>query len=143
MLLSKHWFPRFLSPGLVLSILSSILFSELPLRVHPVDQTITPAVVEDRIFGDGFESHKLNRWAIKENDGNDLHVNADAALVGNEGMKVIIDDPDSVYVGDDTPDAERRYRARFYFDPNSIEMREKKHALFQGYNGAAVPVVEV
>jgi hypothetical protein len=46
-------------------------------------------------------------------------------------------------VGDDTPDAERRYRARFYFDPNSIEMREKKHALFQGYNEAAVPVVEV
>ena len=37
-------------------------------------------------------------------------------------MQVLIDDANAIYVTDDRPTAEPRYRARFYFDPNSITM---------------------
>ncbi len=43
-----------------------------------------------------------------------------AALVGSYGLSATIVNTTSMYVRDDTPAGEARYRARFYFDPNSI-----------------------
>ena len=42
--------------------------------------------------------------------------------MGNQGLQAVIDDNNTIYVTDDSPNAEPRYRARFYFDPNSIPM---------------------
>ena len=52
-------------------------------------------------------------------------------------MQAALDDNTSIYVTDDSPNAESRYRARFYFDPNSITMANgNSHYIFYGYSGA-------
>jgi hypothetical protein len=40
------------------------------------------------------------------------------------GVQALVDDTNSLYVQDDTPAAESRYRARFYFDPNGFDPGE-------------------
>jgi hypothetical protein len=45
----------------------------------------------------------------------------------------VLDDNNALYVTDERPNAETRYRARFYFDPNSIVMGNgEAHFIFQG-----------
>lgn len=64
-----------------------------------------------------------------------------AALVGSQGMQATIDDNTSIYVTDDRANAESRYRARFYFDPNSIRMAGgDNHFIFYGYSGTSTIV---
>jgi hypothetical protein len=49
----------------------------------------------------------------------------------------VLDDNTGIFLTDDRPEAERRYRARFYFDPNSISMASgNAHYIFYGYSGA-------
>jgi hypothetical protein len=49
-----------------------------------------------------------------------------------------------MYVNDDTPNAQTRYRARFYFDPNSITMSNgNAHYVFFGYRGTSTEVLRV
>jgi hypothetical protein len=55
-----------------------------------------------------------------------------------------IDDNNSIYVTDDSPNDEARYRARFRFDPNSIAMTNNNtHDLFLGYRGTSTAAVRV
>lgn len=57
---------------------------------------------------------------------------------------MVINDTNALYVTDDTPNAESRYRARFYFDPNSISMvNGDLHRIFYGYNGTTKVVLRV
>ena len=59
-------------------------------------------------------------------------------------MQALINDNNPIYVTDDTPNAESRYRARFYFDPNSITMSSNNaHYIFYGYTGASTIVLQV
>jgi len=51
-----------------------------------------------------------------------LSVSPSAALVGAQGLQAVIDDNNALVVVDESPALETRYRARFYFDPNSIPM---------------------
>jgi hypothetical protein len=52
-------------------------------------------------------------------------VTAAAGLAGTaHGMRTLVNDTNSLYVQDDTPNAESRYRARFYFDPNGFDPGE-------------------
>ena len=110
----------------------------------PTD-TPTPtntASVPDLIFVDGFESGNLSAWTSSTTDLGDLSVSASAALVGSQGMQAVIDDTIAIYVTDDNPAAEPRYRARFYFDPNSIPMTSgDAHHIFKGFAGNATQVV--
>jgi hypothetical protein len=77
-------------------------------------------------------------------DGGDLSVTTAAALVGARGMQAVVDNNTAIYVTDDTPNAEARYRARFYFDPNSILMSNgNEHIIFYGYNGTTTAVVRI
>jgi hypothetical protein len=74
----------------------------------------------------------------------DLSVTASAALVGTQGMQAIIDDTNTIYVTDDNPNLETRYRARFYFDPNSITMASgDAHFIFKGFMGTSTDVFQV
>ena len=78
-----------------------------------------------RIFDDGFESGDFSAWdAYSVNP--DQVVTTTAALTGSYGMAGLVDDTQLLHVRDDSPDSETRYRARFYFDPNSISMPSGK-----------------
>ncbi len=59
-------------------------------------------------------------------------------------MQALIDSNGAIYVVDNTPAAETSYRARFYFDPNSITMSNgNAHYLFYGYSGTTLVVTRV
>jgi hypothetical protein len=67
-----------------------------------------------------------------------------AALQGSFGLRATVDDNLTIYVVDERPNAEARYRARFYFDPNSISMANNEaHYIFYGYSGASTVVLRV
>jgi len=59
-------------------------------------------------------------------------------------MQALIDDVNTIYVTDDSPNAEPRYRARFSFDPNSIVMASNDaHFIFKGFMGTATDILQV
>ena len=59
-------------------------------------------------------------------------------------MQAVIDDTTAIYVADDRPAAERHYRARFYFDPNSITMASgNAHYIFKGFVGTSTEALRV
>ena len=51
-----------------------------------------------------------------------MSVSTDAALEGNYGLQATFTNTTNMLVRNDSPTAESRYRARFYFNPNSISM---------------------
>lgn len=105
--------------------------------------TFTP-VYPDQIFIDSFETGALTAWSSSTVDSGDLSVSAGAALLGSFGMQALIDDNVAIFVTDDMPNAEPRYRVRFGFDPNSIVMANNDlHILFQGYAGTTTAVVRL
>ena len=100
--------------------------------------TTTPAV-SDLIFTDGFESGSFSAWSSASTGAGDLSVSPSAALADLNGMQVVVNDTTNIYTTDNTPNAEPRYRARFYFDPNSISMADgNAHYIFMGYDTSAV-----
>ena len=114
-----------------------------PVPPATATPTSTPPVTE-LIFADSFEAGNLSAWSASTTDGGDLSVSAVAALNGNWGMQTLLDDTKAIYVTDDPPNAEPRYRARFYFDPNGLAMgNNKAHYLFYGYSGAKKVVLRI
>jgi len=107
-----------------------------PTPTNTPTPTSTP--LPDLIFADGFESGNMSAWSGSRIDGGDLSVTSAAAIVGARGLQAVLDDNNAIYVTDDSPQAEPRYRARFYFDPNSITMASgNAHYIFYGYTGAS------
>ena len=79
----------------------------------------------DLIFKDGFETGDLSRWSAASTGGGDLSVSGAASMAGTVfGLQALVDDTGALYVQDDTPSGENRYRARFYFDPNGFDPGE-------------------
>jgi hypothetical protein len=74
------------------------------------------------IFEDGFESGDVTAWTSLTDAESDASVTEAAALVGTYGMQFVIDNTTAMYLVDATPDSEKRFRFRFYFDPNSVTM---------------------
>ena len=104
--------------------------------------TASGTPMADLIFADGFESGNLSAWSSSITDAGDLTVSAAGALSGTYGLQATLDDNNPIYVNDDKPSAEARYRTRFYFDPNSISMVNRDaHYLFYGYTGTSTVVV--
>jgi len=98
----------------------------------------------DQIFADGFESGNLSAWTSSTTDNGNLSVSSAAALVGSNGLQAVLNDANSIYLTDDSPNAEPRYRARFYFDPNSISMADgDTHFIFNGFEGTSTAVTRV
>ena len=60
----------------------------------------------DLIFADGFESGNLSAWTSNTIDLGDLSVSTAAALIGSQGLQAVIDDANTIYVTDDSPNAE-------------------------------------
>lgn len=100
--------------------------------------------VTDLIFANGFESGGLSAWSSSVTGGGDLSVSPAAALVGAQGLQAVINDNFAIYVVDDAPTAESRYRVRFYFDPNTIAMAANDmHQIFSGRSAAGTVVLQI
>jgi hypothetical protein len=98
----------------------------------------------DLIFADGFEAGTLATWTSSSTDAGDLSVAPAAALVGSQGLQALIDDANVLSIVSDHPAAEPRYRARFYFDPNTISMASGDvHVILRGYSGASIVALRV
>jgi len=88
-----------------------------PTPTRTPTNTATPSntpTAPDMIFADGFEAGNLAAWTASSVNGGDLAVSISSSLVGNYGMQAIINDNTAIYVTDDSPNGETRYRARFY-----------------------------
>jgi hypothetical protein len=88
------------------------------------DWVLRAGVIPDpnMIFSDGFESQGLGAWSAAQTGGGDLTVSDEAKMAGTGyGLKAVVNDTAPLYVEDDGPSAEARYRARFYFDPNGFD----------------------
>jgi hypothetical protein len=82
-------------------------------------------LVDDLIFGDGFESGDALAWSSRVTGGGDLSVSPAAALASStSGLQGLVNDTAALYVQDDRPAAEGQYRARFYFNPNGFDPGE-------------------
>jgi hypothetical protein len=81
----------------------------------------TPVDV-DLIFADGFESGDLTSWSAESTDAGDLTASPLAGMaLTPTGLRAVVDDGAGVFVQDDWPLDEDRFRARFYFDPNGFD----------------------
>jgi hypothetical protein len=81
----------------------------------------------DLIFKDGFETGGLTAWSTAATGGGDLTVSAAAALAGTTvGLRANVNDTAGLFVHDDSPTDEGRYRARFYLDPNGFDPGESQ-----------------
>jgi hypothetical protein len=71
-------------------------------------------------------------------------VSTSSVLKGTYGLQALINNNNPIYVVDDLPTAEPRYRARFYFDPNSIPMgRNDAYFIFNGLTSAGTAVLQL
>jgi len=100
----------------------------------------------DLIFQDGFDAGSFSRWSSSAADGGDLSVSGAAAMAGTAaGLQALVDDTNAIYVQDDRPNAENRYRARFYFDPNGFDPGEAslhfRMRIFIGFDASGVRLV--
>ena len=79
--------------------------------------------ISANLFADGFEGGNTAAWSDESDAENDLTVaTGAAALHGTYGLSAFIDNTTPMYVKDLTPNAEKRYRCRFYIDPNGLAM---------------------
>jgi hypothetical protein len=109
----------------------SILMIVLALALHSF--CYGPALAADPIFSDDFESGNFDAWSAARTDLGDLAVTTTAAMEGSRGMRVRIDDNTPIFVTDGSPLNERSYKAKFLFDPNSIQMADGDyHIIFLG-----------
>jgi hypothetical protein len=115
-------------------------WQRVPLKSRPAVAVRTPgrfivgwdrfdvwARSPDVIFSDGLNTGELSAWSSAALDGGDGGVSTAAAMAFPEssfGLQVTVDDRAGVYVQDDSPAAEPRYRARFYLDPNGYDPGE-------------------
>jgi hypothetical protein len=88
----------------------------------PTNTPTPTSAVTDLIFKDGFESGNLSAWTANSTNGGNLSVSPNAALSGSFGLQATFTNTTTMFVRDDSPNAEPRYRARFYFNPNSMTM---------------------
>ena len=71
-----------------------------------------------------------------------LSVIEEAAQAGERGMRVTLDDGKPGYVQDDSPSAQRQYRARFYLRTDNLKMRDGDVlAVFAGYTAGGESAV--
>jgi putative hemolysin len=96
------------------------------------------------LFSDNFETGDLSRWSSCKTDGGDLSVTSRARLVGNYGLQALIDDNNKIFCTDETPESEKKFQARFYFHPRSIQMANgDTHVIFQGIKGTSTSVTRI
>jgi hypothetical protein len=100
-------------------------------------------LLADQIFSSNFDLAGFSDWSATVTDSGDLSISPSAALVGQSGMAALIDDRRSIYVTDNSPAAETRYRVRFYLDPNGLTLSSTPITVFYGFTGSSTQVLRV
>jgi hypothetical protein len=96
------------------------------------------------IFKDGFESGNFSAWSASSTNGGNLSVSPNAALAGNYGLQATFTNTTNMFVRNDSPNAETRYRAHFSFNPNSISMATGDNiTLLQGLEAGGQVVLAI
>jgi hypothetical protein len=104
--------------------------------------TASPSLLANLIFADDFEASDLSAWSSTTGKG--LSLTADASMAGKQGLLVTVAGRSPSFVTADSAKAERRYRARFYFNPNSISMPNgSTHSIFVGSSRTSTRVARV
>jgi len=130
------------SPAPTATLSPTSTYTPLPTFTSTPLPSSTP--ITDLIFADSFESGNLSRWSSSVLDNGDLEVSSQAAMTGLFGLRATVNDNNSIYVIDYSPANESRYRARFYFNQNSIAMSNgNAHFIFQGVMGSNTPVTRI
>jgi hypothetical protein len=94
------------------------------------------------IFADGFESGDLSAWSGNVTNNGNLSVSQAAALGGSYGLQTTFTNNSTMYVRDDSPNAESHYRVRFSFDPNSISMATGSYVyVLQGIDTSRINIL--
>jgi cysteine-rich repeat protein len=88
------------------------------------DDGCTNTCTVTRLFADGFESADTSRWHASATGTGDLTVAHEGALDGIFSLQGVVNDTQGLFVQNDSPDDEDRYRARFRFDPNGFDPGE-------------------
>lgn len=110
----------------------------------PIFTSTPTSSVADLIFKDGFENGNFSAWSANANNAGRLSVTAGAALQGNFGLQAVFTNKANMLVRNDSPAAETRYRARFYFNPNSIAMATGDNiTLLQGLDAGGAVVLSI
>jgi hypothetical protein len=76
------------------------------------------------LFSSGFETGDLTEWSSAVTDSGKLSVSAGAKLHGSYGMQIDVSSTAAKYVVDATPNSERRYRCRFYFNRGTASIQD-------------------
>lgn len=114
-----------------------------PTRTNTPTLTVTPSG-SDLIFANGFESGNFSAWNASATNGSNLSVTANAALSGSFGLQATFNNTTAMYVSSDSPNAEPRYRARFYFNPNSVSMATGNYVyLLQGQDATKKTILVI
>jgi len=100
---------------------------------------------DDLIFRDGVESRGFANWSSVQNDG-DLTVTPAAAMGGSAvGLQAVVNGTNALFVQDDLPNNEPRYRTRLYINPNTFDPGEAQShfrvRVMIGFNGAGERLV--
>jgi hypothetical protein len=93
------------------------------LQDSSTDGVYAQRYVVDPLQVDSFESMTLAGWSPgSQTDGGDLSVTSAAGMKGTGyGLQAVADDTNPIFALHDTLADETRYRARFWFDPNSFD----------------------
>ena len=122
----------------------TLIPTETPFPTSTLTPSPTVDPSTDFLFADGFEGGTLLAWSASSINGGDLVVTTNTALVGNYGLSATISSNTGMYVEANQPGSEAHYRARFYFDVNSISMAaDDLHVLFYGYANASTPMLRI
>jgi uncharacterized delta-60 repeat protein len=79
----------------------------------------------DLIFKDGFDLGSLVAWSSSVTADANLAPDASVALQGTPfGLRAFVDEPMQLFVEDESPSDEERYRARFYLDAHDFDPGE-------------------
>src|SRR5690606_3188007 len=90
------------------------------IGLHPQGPALSTPL--DLVFADDFESGDFSAWDDEDTDGGDLFVSTAAAAVGTYGMEALVDDDADLEISVENPSNLKHYSARFYLNPNSIDM---------------------
>ena len=121
-------------------LVGRVIYNGNTTEVASPGHSVLGSTANNYLFDDSFEwTSNLSNWSAKQTDGGDLHYDLGAVIVGMQGLAVVIDDNKPLYLLDETPWSEWTYSAAFFFDPNSIVMKNGNvHNLFVERDGAGL-----
>ncbi len=94
------------------------------------------------LFMDGFESGSIAAWTSNNGFGG-MSASPAAAILGAQGLQVVLAGNTPGYVEDGSPNGETLYHARFYFNPNSTETGGAATSILTGLTSSGKTIFRV